>query len=396
MRAGIDKRAMLLLSSGHLATDFANGALPALLPYFKDRFGLSYTFAALLMLASTASSSVIQPLFGLWSDRHGALWLLPSGVLVAGVGIAAAADAPSYWLVFALVVVSGIGIAAYHPEGSKFATYASGQRRASGMSAFSIGGNIGYALGPICAGGLVAAIGLRGGWLLVVPCAAVAALLVRRHGYLASFAPDRESARHALGGGGDDTRSLLLLLGVIAFRSCAWFGLLTFVPLWEVSLGHSKSYGNHLLALMLLVGGIGTIAAGPAADRFGRRLVLLVSLVATPLLIAAFIVVGGVAGAVCLALVGPCVIGTFGVTAVMSQEYLPTRIGMASGLSIGMSVGLGGVAAVVLGAVADAVDLRSAMWVAAAAPVVAIGLAVLLPRGTRSSVRLTDPSVNVT
>jgi FSR family fosmidomycin resistance protein-like MFS transporter len=96
MREEIDRRAMGLLSGGHLATDFANGALPALLPYFKERFGLSYTFAALLMLASTASSSVIQPLFGLWSDRRGALWLAPAGVALGGVGIALAADAPSY------------------------------------------------------------------------------------------------------------------------------------------------------------------------------------------------------------------------------------------------------------------------------------------------------------
>src|SRR5436309_14355137 len=100
---------MALLSSGHLATDFANGTLPALSPCFADRFDLSYTLAALLMLASAASSSVIQPLFGLWSDRHGALWLLPAGVLVAGAGIAAAADAPSYAWVFALVVTSGLG-----------------------------------------------------------------------------------------------------------------------------------------------------------------------------------------------------------------------------------------------------------------------------------------------
>ena len=80
----------------------------------------------------------------------------------------------------------------------------------------------------------------------------------------------------------------------------------------------------------------------------------------------------------------------------MSQEYLPTRIGMASGLSLGMSIGLGGIAAVALGAVADAVDLRSALWVAAAAPLVAIVLAVRLPAAARSSVRLIDPSVNVT
>src|SRR5438874_3582442 len=98
---------MAALSAGHGATDFANGALPALLPFFVDRFDLSYTLAATVMLASTVSSSVIQPLFGLWSDRRGALWLLPTGVAVAGLGIALAADAPSYWLVLVLVVVSG-------------------------------------------------------------------------------------------------------------------------------------------------------------------------------------------------------------------------------------------------------------------------------------------------
>src|SRR5205823_14338280 len=97
MRAGIDKRAMTLLATGHLGTDFANGALPALLPFLVDRFGLSYTLAATLILASAVSSSVIQPLFGLWSDRRGALWLLPAGVAISGVGIALAADGPRYW-----------------------------------------------------------------------------------------------------------------------------------------------------------------------------------------------------------------------------------------------------------------------------------------------------------
>ena len=370
---------MGLLSGGHLATDFANGALPALLPYFKERFGLSYTFAALLMLASTASSSVIQPLFGLWSDRRGALWLAPAGVALGGVGIALAADAPSYWLVFGLVVISGLGVAAFHPEGSKFAAYVSGHRRASGMAAFAIGGNVGYALGPIVAGTLVAAYGLRAGLFLVVPGAAVAALLVVRYRYLESFAPRAGGEHDAASAGSDSPRALGVLLGVITLRSFSWFGLITFVPLWEVSLGHSKSYANHLLALMLLVGALGTVVAGPAADRFGRRPVLIGSLVATVPLISGFILAGGALGAVCLALVGACVIGTFGVTMVMSQEYMPRRIGMASGLSIGFSIGLGGVGSVALGAVADAVDLRTALWATAVIPLFAVALGVRLP-----------------
>jgi FSR family fosmidomycin resistance protein-like MFS transporter len=377
VRAEIDKRAMAALASGHLATDFANGALPALLPFFVDRFGLSYTLAAVLMLMSAFSSSVIQPFFGLWSDRRGALWLLPAGVAVAGIGIALAAAAPSYWLVVVFVLVSGLGVAAYHPEGSKFAAYTSGRRRASGMSLFSIGGNLGYALGPAIATPLVLAFGLSGGLLLAVPCLAVAALLVAAARYLAGFAPTDETNPGATG----DNRpgALALLLGVIALRSVAWFGLVTFVPLWEMSLGHSKAYGNQLLTLMLLAGGLGTLAAGPLADRVGRRPVLIASIAATAPLTLVFITVGGTVGAAALALVGACVVGTFGVTMVMSQEYLPRQIGLASGLSIGMSIGLGGIAAVALGALADTVDLRASLYVCAVVPLAAVSLAAFLP-----------------
>ena len=384
MRAELDKRAMAALSAGHLATDFANGALPALLPFMVDRFKLSYALAGAVMLASATSSSLIQPLFGAWSDRRGALWLLPTGVAVAGIGIALAAASPAYWLVLLLVVVSGLGVAAFHPEGSKFAAYASGQRRASGMSVFSVGGNIGYALGPTATTPLVLAFGLTGGLLLALPCLAVAAALLLTVPFLGSFAPEPGRAREAVGR--DQPRALVLLLGVIAFRSVAWFGLITFVPLWEVSIGNSNAHGSHLLSLMLLAGGVGTLVAGPLADRIGRRPVVIASMLATGPLILVYVLVGGVLGAVALALVGVCVIGTFGVTMVMSQEYLPRRIGMASGLSIGLSIGLGGIAAVALGALADSVDLRSAMYAAAAAAVPGFLLAALLPssRGRRS------------
>jgi FSR family fosmidomycin resistance protein-like MFS transporter len=385
VRAELDKRAMAALSSGHLATDFASGALPALLPFFVDKFDLSYTLAATAMLASAVSSSIVQPLFGLWSDRRGAIWLLPAGVALAGIGIALAAVAPSYWLVLAFVVVSGLGVAAFHPEGSKFAAFVGGRRRASAMSLFSIGGNLGFALGPTLATPLVLAFGLEGGLLLAVPCVVVALVLLRAARYLGSFASER--ARHLAADGPDRVGALVLLLGVIAFRSIAWFGLITFVPLWEVSLGHSKAHGNHLLSLMLLAGGLGTLAAGPLADRFGRRPVLLVSSAVTAPLILVFVAVGGAVGAIALAGVGISVISTFGVTMVMAQEYLPSRIGMASGLSIGLSIGLGGVGAVALGAVADSIDLRAAMYVAAAASAVALVLAALLP-ATRPSRRL--------
>jgi FSR family fosmidomycin resistance protein-like MFS transporter len=377
VRAEIDRRAMALLSSGHLATDFANGALPALLPFLRDRFSLSYTAVGAVVLASQASSSLIQPLFGIWSDRRGAMWLLPGGVALGGIGIALAADAPAYWLVLLLVLAAGVGSAAYHPEGSKFAGFVSGYKRASGMAWFSIGGNLGFALGPVVTTALVAALGLRGGLILAVPSVVVALALLAATPYLRGFVP-APSATHAHAGD-DDPFAMKLLLGVIALRSVAWFGLITFVPLWEVSLGHSKTHGNHLLALMLFTGGTGTLLLGPLADRFGRRPVLLGSVAATGPLVLVFVLVGGVPGAIALALVGACVVGTFGVTMVMGQEYMPRHVGTASGLVIGLSVGLGGVAAVGLGRLADATSLRTALFVAAAAPIVATPLAALLP-----------------
>jgi MFS transporter, FSR family, fosmidomycin resistance protein len=378
VRERIDVRAMTALAGGHLAVDFAGGALFVLIPYLHDEFHLSYTLAAVLVLCSTVSGSLVQPLFGLWSDRRGAIWLIPVGTAAGGIGMALASISPAYGLVVLFVIVSGLGTAAFHPEGSKFAAYVSGRRRASGMAFFSVGGNLGFGLGALAAAVLVHTLGLDGGLLLAVPSVVVAAVLFALRGYLLGFVPDRETARRA--GGDDDPRALGLLLTVITFRSLAWYGVLTFVPLWAESQGHSKQYGTGLLWAMLLVGGIGTIAAGPIADAVGLRTVLLAANVAICPLMLVFILVGGAAGAIALAFVGIAVIGTFGITMVMAQQYLPTRIGMASGLSIGFSIGLGGIAAVILGGIADSIDLRTALLVSASGAIVATILTVLLPR----------------
>jgi FSR family fosmidomycin resistance protein-like MFS transporter len=379
---------MAVLSTGHAATDFAGGVLPALLPFLHDKFHLSYTLTAVLILASALSSSVIQPLFGLWSDRRGALWLLPTGVALAGIGMALAADASSYWLVTLLVVVSGLGTAAYHPEGSKFAAYVSGERKATGMALFSIGGNLGYALGPVAATGLAAWFGLRGELLVAIPCLVVAAALVALTPYLQGFAPEPRRARAETGE--NRLGAMGVLVSMIAFRSLAWFGLITFVPLWDVAQGHSKSYGGRELAIVLFAGGVGTLALGPVADRFGSRAVLIATQALVGPLVLVYIWAGGITGTVMLALIAACVVGTFGVTMVMSQGYLQRNIGMASGLTIGLSIGLGGVAAVILGAVADNVSLRTALYVIAAAPVAGLVLASGLPRAPVGSRRIGD------
>jgi FSR family fosmidomycin resistance protein-like MFS transporter len=374
---------MAALSSGHLATDLAQGSLPALLPFLKAEFDLTYTMASALVLAATISSSLIQPLFGLWSDVRGALWLLPAGVGLAGVGMALAAAAPSYPLTFLAVLAAGVGVAAYHPEGSKFASYASGSRRASGMSFFSVGGNIGFALGPVYASALILSLGLKGGLLIALPGLAVATGLVLVLRYLATFAPDESPREQRAAAAKTETRGLVLLLVVVGLRSVAHMGLFTFIPLWEIHNGHGEAYGTFVLALFLFAGAVGTLLGGPLADRFGRRPVLRGSFIAATPLILVYVLVGGPIGVAAVTLSGACVIGTFGVSLVMSQEYMPGRVGMASGLSIGLAIGLGGVAALVLGALADTVDLETAVLATAIGPTLALGVSFLLPPAPR-------------
>jgi MFS transporter, FSR family, fosmidomycin resistance protein len=370
---------MAALSSGHLATDLAQGSLPALLPYLVDKFDLTYTLAAALVLAATISSSLIQPAFGLWSDTRGALWLLPAGVALAGVGMAATSVAPAYWVALVCVLLAGIGVAAYHPEGSKFASYVSGSKRASGMSFFSVGGNVGFALGPLLAAAFISIFGLHGAVLLAVPGLLVAAALIAVRNYLAAFAPSRAEQASSGAIQAAERRGLTLLLVVVGLRSVAHMGLFTFIPLWEESLGHSATFGTIVLGGFLIAGAVGTLCGGPLADRFGRRPVLRWSFVVATPLILVYVLVGGPIGIAAVVLAGAAVIGTFGVSLVMSQEYMPSRVGMASGLSIGLAIGLGGVAALTLGAIADAVDLEAALLCTAIGPALAFFVSMFLP-----------------
>jgi len=308
---------MASLSLGHLASDLAQGAPPALLVYLKPKLGLSYTETAAVILSATLSSSLAQPAFGLLSDRRGARWLLASGVALGGLGVAFAAISPNYPVLLVLIFLSGLGIGAFHPEGAKFAGFASGERRATGMALFSIGGNAGFALGPLLASAAIAAWGLGGGLVLALPCLAAAAVLAVEGRQLERMVPDRdESNRGPVDA--DRPGALAVLVTIATLRSVAYFGLFTFVPLWEVAKGNSPGEGTRLLTYLLGAGAVGTVFAGPLADRLGRRPVVFVSLLATIPLIFVYVLVGGAVGTAAAILSGATIVSTFGVTVVMS------------------------------------------------------------------------------
>jgi FSR family fosmidomycin resistance protein-like MFS transporter len=373
----------------------SQGAIPALLPFLIDSRGYSYAAASALVLASTVSSSVVQPLFGLWSDRVAVAWVIPLGVLLSGAGLAGVGVAPSYELTLLAVLVSGLGVAAFHPEGSRFANFVSGRRRATGMARFGVGGNLGFALGPILTTPTVLALGLSGTVFLALPAVLCAAVLLRELPRLRGFAPGAaEVAEGDEPAEGQQWGAFSLLGGVILVRTFFYFGLSTFVALYFVAeLDASKAEANTALAVLLFAGALGTVAGGPLADRYGRRAFLLgTTVVLTPLAFA-FLASGPLVGIALLALIGAATISTFSLTTLMGQEYLPGRIGLASGVTLGLAIGLGGVGAGVFGLLADRVGLRVTLEIVALLPVVALPFVLALPRHTRAEAREREGAV---
>jgi len=383
-KKGVDRRAMGVLSSGHLFTDLNQGAVAALLPFLISERGLSLAAAGALVFAATVSSSLVQPLFGIFSDRNPIPALMPLGVLLGGVGMALVGVAPSYPLIFASVVVSGVGVAAFHPEAARFANYVSGARRARGMSFFSVGGNAGFALGPLVATPLVLAFGLPGTLFLALPAALMAGVMVAETPRMLRLAPEEASSgTQKVDASQERWGPFAVMVAVVAVRSFVYFGLVAFVAAYyERVLGASAALGNVALTVMLAAGAVGTLLMGPLADRFGRKAVLAWSMVVLSPLVLGFTLVGPYSGMALLALVGAATVGTFGVTVVMGQEYLPGRIGLAAGVTMGLSIGLGGVGAPLLGLLADVGGLRTTMLAIAALPILGLALALTLPART--------------
>jgi FSR family fosmidomycin resistance protein-like MFS transporter len=284
---------------------------------------------------------------------------------------------------FAAIVLSGLGVAAFHPEGSRFANYVSGARRASGMSLFSVGGNVGFALGPVLVTPLLLAFGLHGTVFVIIPTGLMALVLLKELPRLKTFRHDLERGRVQREQHDEAWGPFAILAGVITLRSFIYFGMVTFIPLYYVNILHaSKALGNVALTVMLLGGAAGTLMGGPLADRFGRRAVLGGSLLALPPLIVAFLLSGPVVALVFAGLAGMVTIATFAVTIVMGQEYLPGRLGVSAGVTIGLSIGLGGVGAPLLGVLGDSAGLRAVFETVAALPLAALALTLTLPRHT--------------
>jgi FSR family fosmidomycin resistance protein-like MFS transporter len=381
---------MTRLAAAHALCDIYQGAVPALLPFLLAAHGWSYGTGSLLVLAATLSSSIVQPVFGHLSDKHPAPWLMPAGFVVAGAGLSVVGLLSSPTAAFFAVLVSGLGVAAFHPEGSRAAAYAAGPRKATGMSYFSVGGNVGWALGPLLVTVTVLPFGLGATVLLVIPALAGAVLTARELPLLRA-ARDRATAAAARAEAiavrdrttppRDDWKAFTTLTGAVAARSIVYFGLMTFVPLYFVDVLHtSEAAGETALIVYLVAGAVGTLVGGRLADRFGRRPLLLASFTLQAPLLVLFLAGGPHLATIALGLMGLIAIATFSISVVMGQAYLPNHLGVASGVTLGLAIGIGGLAASALGLLADAAGPKAPLEVLIVLPLVGLACVVALPR----------------
>ncbi|MGW0700245.1 MFS transporter [Streptomyces sp. NPDC002867] len=369
-------RPITLLSVGHACVDVYQGAVAALVPYFVSERAYSYAAASGLVLAASLLSSVVQPLFGALTDRRNMPWLLPVSTVVGGAGVALAGVGGSYALTLAAVALSGTGVAAYHPQAARTARDASrGSHTAMGW--FSLGGNLGFAAAPFTVAAVVATGGLHASPLLVLPALAGAVLC------LAALRPVAEPGPPAAGSAGrpqgaDDWRSFIRLSGAVVCHSVVFVGLSTFIGVHvrERTSGGELA-GTAALFLLYLGGAAGTVAGGKLATRFSRVTVVRWSYALTAPAVAGVVLFPGPLLYVCVALTSAGLYVPFSLHITLGQDYLPGRAGTAAGVTLGLAVGIGGMASPVIGALADASSLRTALVPLIALPV--LGALLLHP-----------------
>jgi FSR family fosmidomycin resistance protein-like MFS transporter len=351
-------KVLIILSLGHMVTDIYQGALPATLPFLKDKLGLTYTMTGVILMVANFTSSILQPLFGFYSDKKEKAALLPIGLLAAGIGYSLLAMPSDYYLVLFLVVISGLGVAAYHPEGYKTAHFFTGERSVTGMSVFSVGGNLGLAIGPPMAIYVTRFLGFDTLPVVIVPSLLCTALILTQRRTIAiprleHTAKQTEATKTTMG----SYVSLFLVVAIVIMRSWTQMGLLSYIPFYYINyLKGDPVFAGNLIFVFLACGAAGTLIGAPFADRWGHRffirLTMFLATINLPLMFVPFIANSYLLFFV-LGVEGMLLISTFSVTIVMAQRLLPNRLGVASGLMVGFAIGTGGIGVTLLGIVAD-------------------------------------------
>jgi FSR family fosmidomycin resistance protein-like MFS transporter len=339
--------------------------------------------SGVILLSANLTSSIIQPAFGHLSDRRPIGWFLPLAPFIACLGLSLTGLISSYSLLLICVIVSGIGIAIFHPEGFKTAYFFTGDKKATGMSIFAVGGNFGIAVGPMVVLTLVTSFGLKGTLAMILPGILIAIILFLKLSMFTTpveFA-HREAKKEVKAPLSKNQKiSFFLLVSIATIRAWIQFGLVTYIPFYYINyLKGNPLYAGKLVSTFLMAGVLGTLIGAPLADRWGHKKFLSISLLLSfPLLLLFYYYSSGIMAFILLGISGMVLISTFALTTVMGQALLPQHLGIASGMMVGFTISAGGIGVTLLGTIADTWGVPMAIKAIFALPLIAFGLALLV------------------
>ncbi|MBI4322542.1 MAG: MFS transporter [Chloroflexi bacterium] len=367
------------VSIGHFTIDLYTNILPIALPFLMESLNLSFAAAGLIITLYQLTSSLSQPLFGYIADRFGSRLLAPLGIAWAAVLMALIGFAPDYSTLLVIVFLGGFGSGCFHPQGAMNASWVGGERsRATAVSIFMLGGNMGFASGPVVAATLLGWMGLRGTVLMAIPTLTIAYWLHRAMVALDQHRQVVEATREQKAPVKMAAVGLVSLILIIMMRSWTLAGVTAFLPLLYKGLGHSVEEASQTMFIMLLSVAIGGLLGGWLSDILGRKSVTFVSLLL--LAPATYLFVGALPpwSLVAAIPVGLFMGATYGITLVMAQEMLPKNMGVASGLVLGLAFVTGGIGVSITGLAADSVGLYQALAVTSLMPLVSALLCINL------------------
>jgi len=347
-------RGLSVVSFAHGVSDFYSGIVPFTIFLVLSRQHVSPAYQGAFVFLWYLTSSIVQPFFGAYTDRHGRWWFLPGAIALTVVAVSVAGTTTALPLLAACIVVGGFGSALMHPEAGKYSAMLSGARRASGISIFQVGGQVGYALGPAAIALLYARFGTGGAvWLFVPGAIAVAYLfaVMRRVDRSAERFHASVPVKSAAAGGRVDRVGVSLLLASTALRHFVSAAFMTYLPNLLVARGSSIPEAGQIVTAFLLISSVGLLAGGSLSDRFGAVRVSVVALVSAVPFLYAFFLTPAVLG-VPLLLVASMLLAVQNAPGVaIVQAMLPRNLGMALGLMNGVAFGFGSAAVAAVGLV---------------------------------------------
>jgi MFS transporter, FSR family, fosmidomycin resistance protein len=337
-------RALLAIGFAHGASDFYSGMVPLLIFAIVSAHHLSPLYQGAIGFLWYLTSSIVQPLFGAYSDRAGRWWFLPSSVGLTVLAVSFIGFSPGVALLCFFVVAGGIGSAVMHPEAGKYAALLSGDRKSGGISIFQIGGAVGYAFGPVAISALLEQQGLSGAlWMLLPGAAAVTVLFASMRGIDVHARRAREVHHAALDKtpqSVDRAGVTLLVLGT-ALKYLTGAAFMTYLPNLIVARGGTIGEAGTIVTAFLAAGVIGLYAGGWLGDRFGAVPIAVASLAAAAPALYTFFAFPGVAGIAALLTANALLNVQSAPSVVIVQRMLPRNLGMALGLMNGVAFGAG-------------------------------------------------------